>query len=139
MRLYRFQREKTIGFHNFGDMQVYVCLLSDIKGELHPGLSIVTSASIFEVPYPLSKPEAISFAASIRAAANGSVPLKVTLKGSYANMYTSTAIKFTGVEDNQLKARFFQGMFIFGQYGWTTMQSGSVLICANSIENLVWD
>ncbi len=139
MRLYRFQREKTISFHNFGDMQVYVCLLSDIKGELHPGLSIVTSASIFEIPYPLSKSAAISFASSIRAAANGSVPLKVSLKGSFANMFTSTSITFTGVEDNQLNARFFHGMFIFGKYDWTTMQPGSLLICANSIENLFWE
>lgn len=139
MRLYRFKREKNISFHNFGDMQVYVCYLSDLNGQLHPGLSIVTSASIFEIPYPLSKPEAISFASSIKAAANGSVPLKVSLKGCYANMFTSTSINFTRVEDNQLKARLFQGMFIFGQYSWTTMQPRSVLTCADSIENLVWE
>lgn len=138
MRVYRYKREETLSYHSFGQYQIYVCYMSDLKGVLHPGITVLRSDNIIEVPYPLSRDVALQFSKFLEKVAKGRVPAKFTLKGSLANMFASTRFSFSSQKDEIIKASYFQGIFIFGHYVWASVKPSSIMACAKSIEKLEW-
>jgi len=137
-RVYRYKREKKQSYHNFGQYQIYVCYMIDLKGNMHPGITVLRSDNIIEVPYPFSKAVAQSFASFLEEAAKGILPANFKLKGSLANMFSSTKFSFSSQKGEMIKANYFQGIFVFGRYVWASVKPSSIMACAQSIKKLEW-
>ncbi len=135
MRFYRYKREETLSYHSFGEVLIYVCYLSDTRGNRCPGVSLLNSDAIIEVPYPLTPSTANSFAEFLERAANGDVPSRFKLAGRGT---APTSIRFSKFDQRGIRNSFFHGIFIFGRLVWGTARPASLKACASSLRKLVW-
>jgi len=74
MRVFRYKREETLGAYNFGQYQIYVCKLSNTKGEVSKGITVLGSDSIIEIPFPLTEKKAVELSAYFNSVGNGEIP-----------------------------------------------------------------
>ena len=136
MRVFRYKREETLGTYNFGQYQIYVCTLSNAKGDESKGITILSSDSIIEFPFPLTEEKALELSSYLNSVGNGELPKAYKVKGSLANFFSATYFKFTKIKDGMLKGRISLGMLLGGRTVWVTVKPSSVLACSQAINEL---
>ena len=136
MRVFRYRREETLGAFNFGQYQIYVCKLSNTKGEISRGNTVLCSDSIIEYPFPLDETGALKLSNYLLSVSNGEVPQNFKVKGSLANIFTSIYFRFSKIKDGMLKGRISLGMFLGGRTSWVTVKPSSALACSQAINKL---
>lgn len=136
MRVFRYKREETLGAFNFGQYQIYVCTLSNTNGEKSKGITVLSSDSIIEYPFPLNGPKATELANYLRLVGNGEIPKTFKLKGSLANFFSGTYFKFSKIKNGMLKGRISLGMFFGARTAWVTVKPSSLLACSQAINEL---
>lgn len=136
MRVFRYRREETLGAFNFGQYQIYVCMLSNTKGELSKGITVLCSDSIIEYPFPLTETGALKLSSYLASVGNGDVPKNYKLNGCLANFFSATYFRFSKIEEGMLKGRVSLGMFLGARTAWVTVKPSSVLACSQAINKL---
>jgi hypothetical protein len=136
MRIFRYKREETLGAYNFGQYQIYVCMLSDTKGELYKGITVLPSDSIIEFPFPLSESSALQLSSYLASVGGGEIPKNYKVKGSLANFFTAAYFKFSKIKEGMLKGRISLGLFGAARTAWVTVNPSSMLACSQSINKL---
>lgn len=136
MRIYRFKREQTLSSHNFGQYQVYVCTISNVKGEMLKGISVLRSDSIIELPFPLTKEQALELSEFLVSVGRGEVPKAYKLKGGWKTYFSGLHFRFSTIKDEMLKGRISMTMLLSGHTVWVTVKPSSVLACALALDSL---
>jgi hypothetical protein len=136
MRIFRYKREETLGAYNFGQYQIYVCMLSNTKGELSKGITVLPSGSIIEFPFPLSESSALQLSTYLASVGGGEIPKNHKVKGSLANFFTAAYFKFSKIKEGMLKGRISLGLFGGARSAWVTVNPSSVLACSQAINKL---
>ncbi len=136
MRIFRYKREETLGAYNFGQYQIYVCKLSNTKGEISKGITVLPSDSIIEFPFPLPESSALQLSNYLASVGGGELPQNYKVKGSLANFFTAAYFKFSKVKEGMLKGRISLGFFGAARTAWVTVKPSSVLACSQAIDKL---
>ena len=136
MRVFRYKREETLGAYNFGQYQIYVCKLSNAKGEISKGITVLSSDSIIEIPFPLTEKKAVELSDYFNSVGNGEIPQTYKLRGSLANLFSATYFNFSKIKYGMLKGRISMGILLGGRTVWVTVKPSSVLACSQAINKL---
>ena len=136
MRIQRYQREKTIGTHNFDCFQLYIGSISDPKGRFYKGMTVLWAGGAnIETPIPLSKDEALRFADYLESVVAGTLPSKYIVKGYgywIFNGMLNLHLKFSKVENNDIKCR----MSFSANTMWGRVNMKSIDAAASSLRVL---
>lgn len=136
MRIQHYKRENTIGTHNFDVCQLYVGTLSNPKGEIFRGISILWAGGAnIEAHLPLSRDVALEFADYLGGVISGDVPSKfkvVPQRWFLLKHLLAFHIKFSTQKGNYIKCRSSFNMATM----WGNIHVNSIGACSQSLKKL---
>ena len=136
MRIFRYKREETLGAYNFGSHQIYVCYLTDTKGNKHKGISFHYPNSFAEVPLPLDPSQANKFISFLTEVANHNLPNKHTLKCGFKNYFTNLYFNFMPYDKNMINSKISTGNMLGVNIMKDKVKLSSILACLNTLQEL---
>jgi hypothetical protein len=135
MKVFKYQREKTFGTHNFDLFQVYVCKLIDANGSHSMGISILPVNGVAEIPFLLTKDQTRELMEVLRNSASEILPQSFFRGTNVFSKYFGLQFTFIKVKNDKLYGRLIPGISASGQY--INVKSSSLLSCANSLQELI--
>ena len=137
MRIQHYKREKTLGTFNFDCCQLYVCTMSDTKGRIYKGISLLWAggASYLELLLPLSHKEALDFSRYLQSLLTGNVPSKHNVRPmrKWLSYYLLTfRMKFYEDAGDYIKCR----MSINLSFMWGRVKKSSLQSCSDALNTL---
>ena len=136
MRIQHYKREDTIGTHNFDVCQLYVGTLSNPKGELFRGITILwAGGATMEAHLPLSKDMALKFSNYLDSVVAGNFPskFKVLSQRSFLLKHLlAFYMKFSKSNGNYIKCRASFNMCTM----WGSINTNSINACSESLRKL---
>lgn len=129
MRFHKYRREETKGAINFGEYQIYVCTLSDSKGNAYKGLTALASDKIMELPFVLTEKQAEEFIHFLESVLAGGLPRSFRIKGKW---FMHLNLKFSKHESNTVKGR----ISLSGAIWLVTVKYSSLESCISCLRML---
>ena len=136
MRIFRYKREKTFGTHNFGSHQIYVCNLSDTKGNEFKGISIHYPGSFAEVPFPLDEEQASKLIMFLSTVLNSNVSSSFTLKCGIKNYFINLYLNFSPFNESMIKSKIKTGNLFGINFMSGKIKRSSISACLTSLRSL---
>jgi hypothetical protein len=139
MFLVKFKREQTLSTHNFDACQLYVCYLSDAKGNEHKGISVLCSGGVYirEKTMPLTKDKALALANYLESVVAGNLPSKFFINpyGRWLfNIFYSVTLRY--YPDKKYPQFIKQRTSLFLTFVPGRLRPGSLAECAVSLRKL---
>ena len=139
MRVFRYKREKTFGTHDFYPFQVYVCQLSDLKGNIYMGIAVLPSDGmrVVEVPFTLTKPQVQEFVEMLRGSIAEKFPQSFHRGEDFISRFFGLKIHLRRRESDDFYGKVSLGAYGYGQN--IKVRRTSLISCVSSLEAMIAD